>query len=143
VGASEEITGNALRRHAKLEQVVLATKVFSRMTKDLNMQGSFAKTYPARLHGSPAALALLPGITRELQAAHGIHSMATLHSALADLMIDDLCGGISSSAGELHGGRDRCKVRLHVGIRARQDATYPRSSPPIRQEHAGRNPLES
>src|SRR5271157_1883470 len=39
LGASEEITGRALREYARLEQVVIATKVFSRMGDGPNMQG--------------------------------------------------------------------------------------------------------
>jgi aryl-alcohol dehydrogenase-like predicted oxidoreductase len=39
LGASEEITGKALRQYAKLEQVVLATKVHSNMGEGPNMQG--------------------------------------------------------------------------------------------------------
>lgn len=39
LGVSEEITGRALRKYAKLEQVVLATKVFNRMGEGPNMMG--------------------------------------------------------------------------------------------------------
>ncbi len=39
LGASEEITGKALRQYAKLEQVVLATKVFNRLADGPNMMG--------------------------------------------------------------------------------------------------------
>ena len=39
LGVSEEITGKALREFAKMEQVVLATKVFARMGDEPNMQG--------------------------------------------------------------------------------------------------------
>lgn len=39
VGVSEEITGKALRKYAKLEQIVLATKVFNRMAEGPNMEG--------------------------------------------------------------------------------------------------------
>jgi aryl-alcohol dehydrogenase-like predicted oxidoreductase len=39
LGASEEVTGKALRQYAHLEQVVLATKVFNRMGEGPNMQG--------------------------------------------------------------------------------------------------------
>ncbi len=39
LGVSEEITGKALREYAKLEQVVLATKVFARMGDGPNMEG--------------------------------------------------------------------------------------------------------
>ena len=39
LGVSEEITGKALRRYAKLEQVVLATKVFNRVGEGPNMKG--------------------------------------------------------------------------------------------------------
>lgn len=38
-GVSEEITGKALRQFARLEQVVLATKVFNRMGDGPNMKG--------------------------------------------------------------------------------------------------------
>ena len=39
LGVSEEITGKALREYARLEQVVLATKVFNRMGDGPNMKG--------------------------------------------------------------------------------------------------------
>ncbi len=39
LGASEEITGKALRESAKMEEIVLATKVFSRMADGPNMEG--------------------------------------------------------------------------------------------------------
>jgi len=39
VGASEEVTGRALREYAKMDEVVLATKVFNRMAHGPNMQG--------------------------------------------------------------------------------------------------------
>ena len=39
LGTSEEITGKALRKYAKLEEVVLATKVFNRMGHGPNMRG--------------------------------------------------------------------------------------------------------
>lgn len=39
LGASEEVTGKALREYARLEQVVLATKVFNRMGEGPNMEG--------------------------------------------------------------------------------------------------------
>jgi aryl-alcohol dehydrogenase-like predicted oxidoreductase len=39
VGVSEEITGRALRKYAKLDEIVLATKVFNKMGDGLNMKG--------------------------------------------------------------------------------------------------------
>ena len=39
LGASEEITGKALREYARLEEVVIATKVFGRMGEGPNMKG--------------------------------------------------------------------------------------------------------
>ena len=39
LGVSEEITGKALRQYAKLDEVVLATKVYNRMGEGLNMKG--------------------------------------------------------------------------------------------------------
>ncbi len=39
LGASEQITGKALREFARLEEIVLATKVFSRMGDGPNMEG--------------------------------------------------------------------------------------------------------
>jgi len=38
-GVSEEITGKALREYAKMDQIVLATKVFARMGEGPNMEG--------------------------------------------------------------------------------------------------------
>jgi aryl-alcohol dehydrogenase-like predicted oxidoreductase len=39
IGASEEITGRALRKYAKMDEIVLATKVFNRMGEGRNMKG--------------------------------------------------------------------------------------------------------
>src|SRR6516164_3525790 len=39
VGASEEITGRALRKYAKMDEIVLATKVFNKMGDGPNMKG--------------------------------------------------------------------------------------------------------
>ncbi|WP_224363369.1 aldo/keto reductase [Hyalangium versicolor] len=39
VGASEEVTGRALKRYARMEEVVLATKVFNPMGDGPNMKG--------------------------------------------------------------------------------------------------------
>jgi aryl-alcohol dehydrogenase-like predicted oxidoreductase len=39
VGRSEEVTGKALREYARLEEVVIATKVFSPMSSGQNMRG--------------------------------------------------------------------------------------------------------
>ena len=39
LGVSEEITGRALRKYAKMEEIVLVTKVFNRMGDGPNMEG--------------------------------------------------------------------------------------------------------
>lgn len=39
LGVSEEVTGKALRTYARMDQVVLATKVFNRMGEGPNMEG--------------------------------------------------------------------------------------------------------
>ena len=39
LGVSEEITGRALRKYAKMEEIVLATKVFNKMSDAPNMKG--------------------------------------------------------------------------------------------------------
>ena len=42
LGASEEVTGKALREYAKMDEIVLATKVFNRMADGAEHDGTFA-----------------------------------------------------------------------------------------------------
>ena len=52
VGASEEVTGRALRDFAKRDEVVVATKVFNRMTPDPNGAGLSRKHIMAGIDAS-------------------------------------------------------------------------------------------
>jgi aryl-alcohol dehydrogenase (NADP+) len=52
LGASEEVTGRALRDFAKRDEVVVATKVFNRMTPDPNGAGLSRKHIIAGIDGS-------------------------------------------------------------------------------------------
>ena len=52
LGVSEEVTGRALRDFAKREEVVVATKVFNRMTPDANGAGLSRKHIMAGIDGS-------------------------------------------------------------------------------------------
>jgi 1-deoxyxylulose-5-phosphate synthase len=52
LGASEEITGRALKDFAKRDEVVIATKVFSKMTDDPNGRGLSRKAIMAEIDAS-------------------------------------------------------------------------------------------
>jgi aryl-alcohol dehydrogenase-like predicted oxidoreductase len=82
LGASEEITGKALRQYAKLEQVVLATKVFSRMGEGPNMQGLSRKHIQ---QGCEASLRRLGVETIDLYQVHRLDPRTPLEETLAAL----------------------------------------------------------
>jgi aryl-alcohol dehydrogenase-like predicted oxidoreductase len=67
LGRSEEITGRALREHARLEEVVIATKVFSPMSKGQNMRGLSRKHV---VQGCEASLRRLGVETIDLYQVH-------------------------------------------------------------------------
>jgi 1-deoxyxylulose-5-phosphate synthase len=82
LGASEEVTGKALRRFAKLEQVVLATKVFNRMGDGQNMKGLSRKHIQ---QGCEASLRRLGVETIDLYQVHRFDPHTPLDEMLAAL----------------------------------------------------------
>ena len=82
LGASEEITGKALREYAKLEEVVIATKVFSRMGEGPNMQGLSRKHIQ---QGCEASLRRLGVETIDLCQVHRFDPRTPLDETLAAL----------------------------------------------------------
>ena len=82
VGVSEEITGKALRQYAKLEQVVLATKVFQRMDDGPNMKGLSRKHVQ---QGCEASLRRLGVETIDLYQIHRYDPHTPIDEMLAAL----------------------------------------------------------
>ena len=82
LGASEEITGKALREYARLEEVVLATKVFSRMGEGPNMQGLSRKHIQ---QGCEASLRRLGVETIDLYQIHRYDKHTPLEEILSAL----------------------------------------------------------
>ena len=82
LGASEEITGKALREYAKPEQVVLATKVFNRVGEGPNMKGLSRKHIQ---QGCEASLRRLGVETIDLYQVHRFDPRAPLDEMLAAL----------------------------------------------------------
>ena len=82
LGASEEITGKALREYAKMEQVVLATKVFARMDEGPNMEGLSRKHIQ---QGCEASLRRLGVETIDLYQIHRFDPHTPLEETLAAL----------------------------------------------------------
>jgi aryl-alcohol dehydrogenase-like predicted oxidoreductase len=82
LGASEEITGKALRQFAKLEQVVIATKVFQRMGEGPNMKGLSRKHIQ---QGCEASLRRLGVETIDLYQVHRFDPHTPLDETLAAL----------------------------------------------------------
>ena len=80
LGVSEEITGKALRQYAKLEQIVLATKVFARMGEGPNMEGLSRKHIQ---QGCEASLRRLGVETIDL---YQIHRYRSAHAAGRDAL---------------------------------------------------------
>jgi aryl-alcohol dehydrogenase-like predicted oxidoreductase len=81
-GASEEITGKALRQYAKLEQVVIATKVFNRMGEGPNMEGLSRKHIQ---QGCEASLRRLGVETIDLYQVHRFDPHTPLDEMLSAL----------------------------------------------------------
>jgi len=82
LGASEEITGKALREYAKMEQIVLATKVFVRMGDGANMEGLSRKHIQ---QGCEASLRRLGVETIDLYQIHRFDPHTPLEETLAAL----------------------------------------------------------
>jgi 1-deoxyxylulose-5-phosphate synthase len=82
VGASEEITGKALREYAKPEQVVVATKVFGDMGEGPNMKGLSRKHIQ---QGCEASLRRLGVETIDLYQIHRYDSHTPIDETLAAL----------------------------------------------------------
>ncbi len=82
LGASEEITGKALRQYAKLEQVVLATKVFNRMGEGPNRKGLSRKHIQ---QGCEASLRRLGVETIDLYQIHRFDPHTPLDEMLSAL----------------------------------------------------------
>jgi len=82
LGVSEEITGKALRQFARLEEVVVATKVFNRMGPGLNMKGLSRKHIQ---QGCEASLRRLGLETIDLYQIHRFDAHTPLEETLAAL----------------------------------------------------------
>ncbi len=82
LGASEEITGKALREYARLEQVVLATKVFGDMGEGPNMKGLSRKHIQ---QGCEASLRRLGVETIDLYQVHRSDPHTPLDETLSAL----------------------------------------------------------
>jgi aryl-alcohol dehydrogenase-like predicted oxidoreductase len=82
LGVSEEITGKALRQYAKLEQVVLATKVFNRIGEGPNMEGLSRKHIQ---QGCEASLRRLGVETIDLYQVHRFDPHTPLDEMLSAL----------------------------------------------------------
>jgi len=82
LGASEEITGKALREYAKQEQVVIATKVFGDMGEGLNMKGLSRKHIQ---QGCEASLRRLGVEAIDLYQIHRFDPHTPLEETLAAL----------------------------------------------------------
>ena len=81
-GVSEQITGKALRQYAKLDEVVLATKVFSSMGEGPNMQGLSRKHIQ---QGCEASLRRLGVETIDLYQVHRFDAHTPLDEMLSAL----------------------------------------------------------
>jgi aryl-alcohol dehydrogenase-like predicted oxidoreductase len=82
LGVSEEVTGRALRKYAKMEEVVLATKVFNPMGQGPNMRGLSRKHV---VQGCEASLKRLGVETIDLYQIHRMDPETPLEETLAAL----------------------------------------------------------
>jgi aryl-alcohol dehydrogenase-like predicted oxidoreductase len=82
LGASEEITGKALREYARLDETVLATKVFNRMGDGPNMEGLSRKHIQ---QGCEASLRRLGVETIDLYQVHRFDPHTPLEEVFAAL----------------------------------------------------------
>ena len=81
-GASEEVTGKALKKYAKLDECVSATKVFNKMREGLNMGGLSRKHI---LQGCEASLKRLGIDTIDLYQIHRIDPDTPIEEMLSAL----------------------------------------------------------
>ena len=82
LGASEEVTGRALREMAKMEEIVLATKVFNAMGDGPNMAGLSRKHI---VQGCEASLKRLGVETIDLYQIHRFDAKTPIEETLAAL----------------------------------------------------------
>ena len=82
LGVSEEITGRALREYARMDEVVLATKVFSVMGEGPNMRGLSRKHI---IQGCEASLKRLGVDTIDLYQIHRFDPNVPIEETLAAL----------------------------------------------------------
>ena len=82
VGASEEVTGRALREIARMEEIVLATKVFNPMADGPNMRGLSRKHI---VQGCETSLKRLGVDTIDLYQIHRFDANTPLEETLAAL----------------------------------------------------------
>lgn len=82
VGASEEVTGRALKKYAKLEECVVATKVFNAMSDGKNMSGLSRKHI---VQGCEASLKRLGIDTIDLYQIHRVDPLTPLEEMLSAL----------------------------------------------------------
>jgi aryl-alcohol dehydrogenase-like predicted oxidoreductase len=82
VGVSEEITGRALKRYARMEEVVLATKVFYDMGSGPNMKGLSRKHI---VQGCEASLKRLGVETIDLYQIHRLEPHTPIEETLSAL----------------------------------------------------------
>jgi 1-deoxyxylulose-5-phosphate synthase len=82
LGASEEVTGRALREMAKMEEIVLATKVFNPMSEGPNMAGLSRKHI---VQGCEASLKRLGVETIDLYQIHRFDAKTPIGETLAAL----------------------------------------------------------
>ena len=82
LGASEEVTGRALREMARMEEIVLATKVFNPMSDGPNMGGLSRKHI---VQGCEASLRRLGVDTIDLYQIHRFDAKAPIEETLAAL----------------------------------------------------------
>jgi aryl-alcohol dehydrogenase-like predicted oxidoreductase len=82
LGVSEEITGRALRKYAKLDEIVLATKVYSPMSDRPNMKGLSRKHV---IQGCEASLRRLGVETIDLYQIHRFDAGTPIEETLGAL----------------------------------------------------------
>jgi aryl-alcohol dehydrogenase-like predicted oxidoreductase len=82
VGASEEVTGRALKKYARLEECVVATKVFNAMSDGKNTSGLSRKHI---VQGCEASLKRLGMETIDLYQIHRVDPLTPLEEMLSAL----------------------------------------------------------
>jgi aryl-alcohol dehydrogenase-like predicted oxidoreductase len=82
LGASEEVTGKALREYARLDECIVATKVFNAMSDGKNMSGLSRKHI---VQGCEASLKRLQMETIDLYQIHRVDPLTPLEEMLSAL----------------------------------------------------------